>query len=372
MAVADRFAHRDDVGHHALRLERPHVRTNSAEAELHFVGDAHAPGGAHVSVGGAEVAVRKGEHAAGAEDAFAEERGGMPPSARHRVELFRHPARVSLTVAGPVAAQPPAIGVGHLCDPDVVALARAAGSGELVRADVDDGCDVAVVDVVDRDNVVVARVGPGQAQGEIVGLGTRVHHEHDAEIRWSTTVRTGRRHRGAEPTRVLDEVVVEVARVRVQQRHLPLTRRNDAGVAVAHVADVVHHVEVAVAVVVDEVDAFAADDLQWFGIGEAQRATEHVSPLALQPWRVALHDDAAVHREAEHEVRVREHGAPHIPLAPGHNSDDLLRAPAAQIGHHLEVEVRRPVAVLVRSPQAGDDLSGLHLLARHEPLETRG
>ena len=42
MAVADRLAHGDDVGHHALRLEGPPMAADAAEADLHLVGDADA------------------------------------------------------------------------------------------------------------------------------------------------------------------------------------------------------------------------------------------------------------------------------------------------------------------------------------------
>ena len=50
MAVAERLAHHDDVGHDALILERPEARAHAAEPGLHFVGDAHAAAGAHVLV----------------------------------------------------------------------------------------------------------------------------------------------------------------------------------------------------------------------------------------------------------------------------------------------------------------------------------
>ena len=48
VAVADRLAHRDDVGHDALRLEAPEVRADAAEADLHLVGDADPAGRARV------------------------------------------------------------------------------------------------------------------------------------------------------------------------------------------------------------------------------------------------------------------------------------------------------------------------------------
>ena len=56
MAVAERLAHHDDVGHDALILEGPEARAHAAEPGLHLVGDAHAAGGAHVRVHVREIA----------------------------------------------------------------------------------------------------------------------------------------------------------------------------------------------------------------------------------------------------------------------------------------------------------------------------
>ena len=50
IAVRDRLAEHDDVRHDAVRLERPEVRAQPAEAGLDFVGDADAAGGAHQAI----------------------------------------------------------------------------------------------------------------------------------------------------------------------------------------------------------------------------------------------------------------------------------------------------------------------------------
>ncbi|HEY0990256.1 MAG TPA: hypothetical protein VGD80_24560, partial [Kofleriaceae bacterium] len=65
MTVAERLAHHDDVGDHALRFERPPVRADPAEPGLDLVGDAHAAGSAHRLVDPGEIAV--GEHALAAD-----------------------------------------------------------------------------------------------------------------------------------------------------------------------------------------------------------------------------------------------------------------------------------------------------------------
>ena len=57
VAVADRLAHRDDVGHDAVGSKPQKCVADAAEADLHLVGDAHAAGGAHVRERRREVAV---------------------------------------------------------------------------------------------------------------------------------------------------------------------------------------------------------------------------------------------------------------------------------------------------------------------------
>ena len=71
-AVADALGHGDDVGNHALRFEAPVVRARAAEAGLHFIGDAHAAGGAHVLVGVLQIAVGENDEAADALDRLGE------------------------------------------------------------------------------------------------------------------------------------------------------------------------------------------------------------------------------------------------------------------------------------------------------------
>ena len=63
---------------------------------------------------------------------------------------------------------------------------------------------------------------------------------------------------------------MEVARVRVERRDLLLRGGDDPRMAVAHVADVVHTVEEAPAVGVEEVLAGAAHDLEGRAVGDAQ------------------------------------------------------------------------------------------------------
>ena len=70
-------------------LEAPEMRAGAAEAGLHFVGDAHAAGGAHVFVGVLEIAVRKHDEAADALDGFGDEAGDLPRAWRSQSAASR-------------------------------------------------------------------------------------------------------------------------------------------------------------------------------------------------------------------------------------------------------------------------------------------
>ena len=115
----------------------------------------------------------------------------------------------------------------------------------------------------------------------------------------------------------------------------------------AHMAHVVHHVEIAGAVVGDEARALAANDLERGLIRQAERAADHVSTLALQPRGVSFDINAAINRKSEHMIRIHEHAGPCVPLTAGNHADDLRGAPPAQIAHQLKVKVRLPATVFI-------------------------
>jgi hypothetical protein len=64
-AVANSFGHRHDVGHHILSLKSPVVCTRAPESCLHFIGDTHAAGRAHILISVLQVILR--EHHASAD-----------------------------------------------------------------------------------------------------------------------------------------------------------------------------------------------------------------------------------------------------------------------------------------------------------------
>ena len=116
MAVADRLAHRDDVRHHALRLEPQQCGADAAEPDLHLVGDAHAAGGPHVRDtpprGSRRRQRRSGRRTPRMR--LAEERGRPAAAARRIASICARDVlgvcAAGIGIAVPVAA---AIDVGH-------------------------------------------------------------------------------------------------------------------------------------------------------------------------------------------------------------------------------------------------------------------
>ena len=115
-----------------------------------------------------------------------------------------------------------------------------------------------MVGVVEHGDVTGAGVGAREPEREIVRLAAGVDEEDDAQ-------RVGQRR--GQAAGVADDRVVQVARVRVELRHLLGGRAHHARVGVPDVADVVDHVEVGPPVLGVQVRALAADDLQRAGVG---------------------------------------------------------------------------------------------------------
>jgi hypothetical protein len=124
-------------------------------------------------------------------------------------------------------------------------------------------------------------------------------------------------------------MVVEVARVGVEHRHLALTGRHHPGVAVAHVADIVDPVHVRLPGFGVEKAAHPPDDLQW----RVVRDTEIFPQVPLPDGHdfIRLADFPRLRRggQPQDHARVRAKGGPHPPLAgSGHTGKRCLRVPA--------------------------------------------
>ena len=129
---------------------------------------------------------------------------------------------------------------------------------------------------VEHDQIALARVRARQPKRQLVRLAARVHEVADAK-----RIRQRRR----EPLRVAHQVVVQVARVRVEHAHLLRRRLHDAGMRVAHVRDVVVRVEVSTARVVVQILHPAAHDFQRLAIPEPHVRSNEPPPLSQQGGR---------------------------------------------------------------------------------------
>ncbi len=253
------------------------MRSHSAESDLHLVGDEEPARFADATGRARQEAGRRNDLPAAPEERFADEGGRLPPDQAQGLRRTAHVGRILLTrIAALLARSPfirpaafrpvqPAVGIGHGDHPDMLRRAAAARTVELVRADVDQAGEVAVVGAVHHHETRAARVVSSEAQGQVVRFGSRVDEEANLERL---------RQERAEPPRVSHEVLVKVARVRVEAGDLLPRGPHHARVAVAHVGHVVHRVEIGAPLFIVEVLPEAAHDRERLAVREAQRRTD--------------------------------------------------------------------------------------------------
>ena len=142
---------------------------------------------------------------------------------------------------------------------------RAAGSVELVRADVDERRGVSVIRSFDHDGIGVSGRDARHAERQVVCFAPRAHQVAHAE---------GIGQRAGESLRVFDQVIVQVARVRIEETDLFARGFDHRWMAVTHVTHVVDGIEVLPIFVVVQVLHRSPDDLERLMVGEAQRRTD--------------------------------------------------------------------------------------------------
>ncbi len=178
----------------------------------------------------------------------------------------------------------------------------------------------AVVGLQHAEDVAPAAVGPGQANGQVVGFGAAVDHEHPVEA--------GGGQRQQAFGELADGRIVE-ARVGVQQRPLPRRFGDHARVAVAQHGDVVEHVQVRAALHVDQVVAPAALDVRRLRVVVLLRAGEAGVAAGQQGLRVRQRLGIAV--EAQQRRRRRAQGQPGRGMRRGGEERRLDAAVQAQL-----------------------------------------
>jgi len=145
----------------------------------------------------------------------------------------------------------PAIVIGDWRNVHPGLLTASTYAVELVWADVDECVGVAVICVLEDDDVFAASVRAGEAESKLVRLAAGV--EEVANLKW-------RRQQFGETFRVAEDIVVEIARVGVEQRKLLLSGGDNTRVGMADEWDVVVGVEVSAACLVVKILAPGADN----------------------------------------------------------------------------------------------------------------
>ena len=222
-----------------------------------------------------------------------------------------------------------------------------------------------MVGVVRDDHALVPAHDAGDADREVVGLGAGAHEVADAKIL---------RHRGRQPLRVAHDVVVQVARVRVEGRRLPRKRRHHVRVAVTDRGHVVVAIEVTAPVRVIDPGALAAHQVHGTVIEQAiarpQRAVAtlaqpgDVDVLRQQAHAPAGRAIALMHLRAieGEESRQRAHDVGPLLGEPGGRLLECVNAKVVQAERGREPQQREVVQDLeLVVHQRQDGVPGLHL-----------
>src|ERR1035437_1931216 len=121
---------------------------------------------------------------------------------------------------------------------------------------------------LEHDHVALACVRARETQRQLVRFAGRVDEEAHVQ-RW--------RERRDETLGVFREMIVEIASVGVEHRHLCLRSAHDAWMTVPNVRNVVVGVEIATTLVVEQVLPPAASDAHRIAIRDAQVAAEEMA-----------------------------------------------------------------------------------------------
>ncbi len=132
---------------------------------------------------------------------------------------------------------------------------------------------------------------------------------------------------------------------------------------VADMGDVVDRIDEGAPGMVDQVGAAPAHDLELVEIGYRQRGPQHPRPVGQQLRGRSRIDGKALGREAEDQVGVDADIGPDVPQAVMADPEEVALMLAQHVGHDLEMQMRRPAAILGPVAQMRDDLAPLHLLA---------
>jgi len=193
-----------------------------------------------------------------------------------------------------------------------------------------------VIAPVERQRCLPPQVGPGDAQREVVRFAAGVREEDHLQ----------RRREGLPETfRIVGELAIEVAGVRVEESGLAGDGVRDPRVRVPHVSDVVDHVEVVPSDIVVEAGAAAAHHPDGHVVGDAQGVAEPPPAGLEKAASVFLADfgaNAGLGSQIEKIQRISAQYGEDREVGGGGPPRGFATQPAEE---HLELEVGRRAAV---------------------------
>ena len=162
-----------------------------------------------------------------------------------------------------------------------------------------------MVGVLEHNHIFATRVRPRQSQRQFVRLAAGVHKKTDPQWFWQPLY---------QPLGVAIHVVVQIARVGVEQRELLLRRSHNARMAVPHQRHVVVRVEIRPPRIIVEIVHPAAHDFQGALVGNAEIFSQKSAPLFERVLKTCLASRESVLGNPEQKIRIGRKAGPHSAL----------------------------------------------------------
>ena len=294
--------------------------------------------------------------------AFRDVRGNAPPFTVQRRDNFSDVGGVFVSQVGFTATVETTIIVGDRSDVDPGLLAASAGPIEFVRADVDERVGVAVVSVFEDEDIVAAGVCASNAQSEFVGFAAGIDEVADAE-------RRGKKSR--EALGVTIGVVVEIARVGVQDSELVLHSANDARMRVTDEGNIVVDIEERAAGVVEEILFPAANDFQRMAVGDAEISAEEGAASGKGSVERRSGRRKMAGRNAYDEIGIGRQTEPDGALG-GESYTGKIRGTIEKVENDLKMNMRRPAAIFPGVADVSKNLATGDVLANFQRRKRSG
>jgi hypothetical protein len=329
---------------------------------LHFVGDADASVCPDVLVDFSEIPGREDDLPCNAGQSFSNVGSEAAAFTFQLLEDFGDPRSVFLAQILFAATVEAAILVGNGSNVDPRFLAAAAWAIKFVGADVDERVGVAVIGMLEDENVFAAGVRAGEAKGQFVGFTSGIDEEADTQ---------GRGQKSDETLGVVIGVVVEVAGVGVEGGELALNGADNTGMRVADKGDVIVDVEEGAANVVEQVLAPAADDFERKAVGDAEIFAEEGAARGqcFVQGRRGLRQASI--RNAKDEIGIRREAGPDETFR-GEGNARKIGGAIEKVENDLKVEMRGPAAIFSCVADVCEDFATGNALVALEGRESFG